>query len=407
MGRFLQTAMVFVLSATLSAQAFGFAVNISGNTRTKSYYIERIVSDCFEILDIEAKDVALATDSIRQCVLNSRLFSEVDVKFDEGALKVDVKDKWTLIPIPIVSAGSGNSKSTGLFMLESNLLGMGLNLAVGGTSSNRGTSYFGFLTDRSLFFTPWNYSLAVTKSDQEVLLKDKDLIMDGFLEDTLSYKGSLGYRFGQLNISAIVSLRLSQYQEYPGFAKPDDNRAEAVGLSLNYDNRNYQLYFSEGLGLSINYQADIQRSDGEAHSKQLTGIVNWQKAVFTDQVVQLGLSHGSREGGTRANAFRIGGSNGFRGIELTTEWADHYDAGSFDYQIPLHSFDSGTLTFAPFLDIGRIYEAGEPTASNYRSTGLGIYYYLKAIALPGVGFQAGYNDKFQGKFFSAFFGLTR
>jgi hypothetical protein len=78
-----------------------------------------------------------------------------------------------------------------------------------------------------------------------------------------------------------------------------------------------------------------------------------------------------------------------------------------DYQIPLRSFESGTLTVAPFVDVGRIEQRGGASETiDYYTAGGGIYYFLKNIALPGFGFEAGYNNRYMKDFFTFSAGLA-
>jgi outer membrane protein assembly factor BamA len=386
-----------------SAFAADEEMSIHGNVRTKESYIKNLVHECLENMPSDSQD----PDSLRQCLMNSKLFSEVIVERDQGKMKITVTDKWTLIPVPSVSAGSGDTKSAGLFLFESNFLGQGMNLVLGAVSSNRGDTYFGIIADPSLFFSRWNYSLSVFKQSQQLMFQRDGTTIDGFEEDKHFFEGSLGYRFGNWTLSGIASYNQATYDPYLDFAGLEDNVAKKMGGIFSYDNRNYRLYFSEGAALTITYDADVNRSDGERLSRQLYSEFNWQKAFFSDQVLQMGVAQGMMDGGTRADLFRIGGTNGFRGIEARTELVDRYLVSSFDYQFPLASFESGALTTGPFVDLGRLFERRDPAVTDFVSSGLGIYYFLKQIAFPGVGLQFGYNEKFQGQFFSAYVGFAK
>jgi hypothetical protein len=69
-----------------------------------------------------------------------------------------------------------------------------------------------------------------------------------------------------------------------------------------------------------------------------------------------------------------------------------------DYQIPIAKWDHGVVTVAPFADYG-IYRAFfEGTGNNYLSHGIGAYYFINLINLPGIGLTAGVNEDFMGTF---------
>jgi outer membrane protein assembly factor BamA len=391
---------LFALQAQRLVAEEEFTIN--GNERTQNVYIKRLMEQCFHIHGKDATD-----DILSQCLMNSNLFSEARVKRDQGKLNVTVKDKWTLIPVPAFSAGSGDTKSAGIFLFESNFLGIGMNLGVGAITSNKGDTYFGMLGDPSLFFTNWNYNITLSKKSQEVVLKDDDKEIFGFQEEMMAYKVNLGYKYLRWNVSVFGSMSRYEYSDFDGYTFPKDNNVPRAGLGLGYDNRNNRLYFAEGLSLNLRYEKDLDRTDKERLASQITFDANWQQALFSDQVLQLAYSQALLEGGTYADSFRVSGK-GFRGIEGATEWAERYYVGSIDYQIPLASFDSGTLTTAPFVDVGKLYQRyDDGEAVDFVSSGIGIYYYLKKIALPGVGFIVGYNEKYQGQFFTVTVGFAK
>ncbi|RYZ47569.1 MAG: hypothetical protein EOP07_26790, partial [Proteobacteria bacterium] len=324
---------VVLLLALISLQetllAAGEDLQISGNERTQNIYIKRLMEQCFHVHGREATDAVLS-----QCLMNSNLFSEAVVKRDQDRFNIVVKDKWTLIPVPAFSAGSGDTKSAGIFLFESNFLGIGMNLGLGAITSNKGDTYFGMLGDPSLFFTNWNYNLTLSKKSQEVVLKDDDKEIYGFQEEMMSYKVNLGYKYLRWNFSVFGSSSRYEYSDFDGYSFPKDNNVPRAGLAINYDDRNNRLYFSEGLSLNLKYEKDVSRSDDESLASQIVFDANWQRALFSDQVLQLGYAQAVIEGGTYADAFRVSGK-GFRGIEGSTEWAERYYVGSIDYQIPL------------------------------------------------------------------------
>jgi hypothetical protein len=96
-----------------------------------------------------------------------------------------------------------------------------------------------------------------------------------------------------------------------------------------------------------------------------------------------------------------------RGIESKTTWAERYCTAAIDYQIPLKTFPSGALTMAPFTDRGRIFHRnGQLDYVDFYTVGGGIYFFLKNIALPGLGFEMGYNDQYQKEFFAFSAGIA-
>src|SRR5690606_20478624 len=108
---------------------------IRGNTRTKTSYIEGLYSSCKEMEQDD--DLEL----MEKCLLNSRLFSKVELNRNRDITIVEVEERWTLIPIPYARSDRGENK-VGLFLLERNLFGRGKMMVFGGAIGERSQSLF-------------------------------------------------------------------------------------------------------------------------------------------------------------------------------------------------------------------------------------------------------------------------
>jgi hypothetical protein len=80
---------------------------------------------------------------------------------------------------------------------------------------------------------------------------------------------------------------LRKYQALKDFAIPEDISSTRVGLSLDYDARDYKLYFSEGLSFRANVQREVVRSNDEESVGQYDAQITWQIAVVRNQALQL------------------------------------------------------------------------------------------------------------------------
>lgn len=383
-------------------------LDIKGNERTQTIYLQRMVKECIEHQENERPEGPWSADALRQCVMNSRLFSEVSVTIKQPRIDLIVEEKWTLIPIPAVTAGSGKTRRAGLFLLESNFLGLGMNLAVGGSVSNSGNSYFGFISDPSLFFTNWNYSISASRQVEDIeLIEGSNEGRDGFKENALAFSGSLGYKWKRWTLSSSASQQKRKFSVLEAFEAPEDNTSTRGAVTLAYEARDYKLYFSEGFSLKLNTQQELQRTDKLERLKQYEAQISWQSAVFRDHALQLLAIGGMVAHGSKADALRLGGGRGLRGIEPKTAWAGRFYAAAIDYQIPLKSYAAGTVTMAPFADGGRIeHRGGEGDTVDYYVVGGGVYFFLKNIALPGLGLEAGYNSRYMKDFFTFSAGLS-
>jgi len=149
--------VILLLIGSLSygaAESKRLEVEISGNTRTKDNTILRLA----HLQDDRVPENGLDPEYIKQELLNSHLFSSVEVKVveAEGVTKVHitVKDKWTIIPAPIFYT-SAQKTGGGLLVMDSNLFGRNKLLMFGAAFSTIGNRYEGVYLDDALFESRW------------------------------------------------------------------------------------------------------------------------------------------------------------------------------------------------------------------------------------------------------------
>ncbi len=135
--------------------------------------------------------------------------------------------------------------------------------------------------------------------------------------------------------------------------------------------------------------------------------LKYQRELIFNQAIQMCFLSESLYEGNEKDFFMKGGNPGFRGIQENGAWLKSYHVLSLDYQIPIKFYNSGTWTVAPFIDTGLL---NSPLKDNpdehFTSIGIGTYYFLKNIAVPGIGIAAGVNDKYQETYFKFTIGFS-
>lgn len=153
---------LLVLCAAGVAAADEIVISVSGNKRTRTIYIENIVNDYLARNRItRAADVN--TVELKELIVDKELFSAVDVDVNGDRIDIRVKDRWTLIPIPIVTAQSGQDTKYGFFAMESNLLGYGKVGVIGGMYSQSQSSFFLMYQDPEVGFSDWMFGAQVSQ----------------------------------------------------------------------------------------------------------------------------------------------------------------------------------------------------------------------------------------------------
>lgn len=405
---------LFYLIFTFSSSAFGAAkdnvISISGNTKTQSRYIRSLAEKCIhdqgveEIQDIDP-------DRLQECLINSRLFSGANVEVMDDRIYIHVKDRWSIIPIPFITGSKDQETKIGFHLQESNLFGYGKSLGAGGAYSETESSYILMYHDRSLFLTDWTFGIVISQAQNRIYEYAGEDKIDGMDEAKRFFNLSCGYRLlPKLNASLQYQNIDRKYEAFENYQTPESYSSDYLGVRWRWDDSNYRFYYQDGHVANVLLMRQVRRRDDK--DEKMTGTIQldfgWQKPMLNDHVIQLRFQTGRLCHGDRREALRVGGDNGFRGIQNHGAWTEEYIAGSIDYQIPIHRSSLGTWTIAPFTDIGTLAMVTKQEDDlHYYSYGVGTYYYLKKITIPGLGLVVGQNNKYQDFFFKFTIGYTR
>lgn len=335
--------------------------------------------------------------AIRERLYRLAIFSAVDVALNERPAGVEivvrVEEKWTLYPVPMLWY-SRESQIAGLVLVEANLLGYNKGLAVGGAYSNRGWYTLLGYNDPNLAFTNlWGSLHAFLTSG----LVENDA-PDGSIEQLygmtrFDVEYALGWTFwDRVTPTWNGALRWARVgaAEIPGSQPAVDASVVVQAFQIIYSDRRYRDLYDDGLRLS----AEVQ------HAFPLgLGSPGYDDAIFDAKWARPGPLRGFLD--VRAHAFvgsmpvvfeeRLGGLDGSRtlpGSGLVA--ADRYASLALAYQVPFLTLGLGTATGVVFGEVGRYARNAEP-AVTYGGPGAGLRFYLKRVAIPAFGVDAGYE----------------
>ena len=391
-----------------------YSFQIEGNERTKTFYIKHLAEHCLRIRDNSDTESPALVLELKQCLMNSQLFSDVTVESKVDQIHIHVDERWTLIPIPYAQAGSGGDRSAGLFVLESNLFGIGQLAAIGGTISNRGDSLIGFFQDQHLFQTHWTTSLSALRVNQEVFFfqnrDDAKTDFAGFKEHRASAAMNLGYNLSKDSlISAELRRSSATYQTLePYNLNPSDHDDLIVAGKLKLGRTNYRLFYQHGAWLEVAHARQAMRTDTLPRVTQTIGQAHIAMPAFASHAFKLSFLGGRVAGGDEADLLRVGERPGFRGIPKTGVWVETYKAMIGEYMIPIEEESYGTWVVSGLAEGGRLKAATKYADEEitYQTYGAGVYLYLKKIAIPGIGLEVGHNSAYMPIFATASFGLS-
>lgn len=394
--------LLFFLAGELFAER---QVRVSGNNRTDSVYIEALIDRCMGNIDplSDEKKVILET-----CLMNSKLFSKVRILFSAEEINVVVDERWTLIPIPMVQGGSGKETSYGIIVMETNFLGRGKHLYAGGVTGKGQASYILSYRDPSIFFSRFRGAFSIHRMQNEQYQYDGEEEINGLNESTELFSFEFGRSFTEeLNSSIRFLLKKNRYEVFNGYQTPEDSRYNLFGWNIRYKNTDYKFYYQEGFQLRLDVNQEYSPEKDRDPVTHVISRMQLQLPAFDHQILQIRARGSKIENAGISYVDRIGGQAGLRGIPSGGVWTDAYAAFGVDYQFPLLELGAGYWTLAPFYDQGSLQVYDTHKVVNYHAYGLGTYFFLRKIAIPGLGIIIGRNNRYQDTFYSFTIGFSR
>ena len=367
-------------------------VRVEGLERTRPVVVEQWLR-----CDVGRPLSSCNLPRIREWLYRLGIFTSVDVALTEQADGVEiifrVDEKWTLYPIPIVWYSPG-TQIAGLILVEANLFGYNKGVAIGGTYSNRGWYALAGYNDPNIAFTDlWGSLHAFLGSG----LVENDA-PDGSIEQSFDmsrfdFEYALGWTFwdrlspvwgGALRVARLGDIHV------PGAEPPSDATVAVQGLKLIYSDRRYLELYDDGLRLSAEVQHGFPLTTDTRPYNDAIFDAKWAGPAPPDGFVDV-RSHAFVGSMPAAFEERLGGVEGSRtlpGVGLVA--ADRYASLSVVYQAPFVELPLGTATGGVFGEVGR-YARNDERPVTYGGPGVELRFYLKRVAIPAVGVDAGYE----------------
>ena len=368
------------------------AIRVEGLQRTRPAVVQQWL-ECSAGEPLSTCDLP----EIRERLYRLAIFSSIEVALEEQPEGVEIvfrfEEKWSLYPVPMLWYSPGTAIA-GLILVESNLFGYNKGLAVGGVYSNRGWYALAGYNDPNIAYTnAWGSLHAFFGSTQLENQRPDGTVEQSFDLKRLDVETVLGWTFwdhvspcwtGGLRLARVGDVRV------PGNEAAADAIVTVQGLSVIYSDRRYRDLYDEGLRLSVDVQHafPLERATRPyddaffdvkwAHSAPLRGFLDARAHGFL---------------GSMPVVFeeRLGGLDGSRtlpGSGLVA--ADRYGSLSLDYQVPFLTLAPGTATAGIFGEVGRYSRNDDPPVT-YGGPGAGLRFYLRKVAIPAVGVDAGYE----------------
>jgi outer membrane protein assembly factor BamA len=391
------------------ASSFQPEVKFDGLKRTKPQHLRSLLDECLEEQGVH-RLAAVDQAELDQCLMNSELFSAVSSSIDD-VISVTVKERWTLIPLPYFRSQE-DSTSVGAFLMESNFLGRGQLLVLGATFGSLGNSYFFVHRDPSVAGTNWISRLMYIQDQGDIFLYEGDEKAGGYYQKEKTFSIAPGYEFTpSLEGNLILGYTDRDFDDAESFGTvPEPYHFWSAGIGLELDRTDFKFYFREGHKVELEILHQFARSgDGDpAPSWQFRW--DWHRTLIGRNVAKLNVESVGIGSDSVVDSFKVGGHKALRGVQDKGLWAQYLAGAVLDYHLPLREGRFGTWAAGPFLSYALYRPPGGLDANGWQDTvayGVGLFYYLRKIAFPGIGIIVGKNEDFSGNFVSVQIGFSR
>ncbi|WP_028974184.1 POTRA domain-containing protein [Spirochaeta cellobiosiphila] len=362
---FLLPLMSLCLLSSLGAQRIE-NINVMGLQRTKKFIV-------LDLLSVKKGDeyTEETNEKVKQDLLKSGLFFDIETEFnsideDTGELTIFLQEKWTLIPLPFATVSSGNI-SGGLFLLDSNLLGLRKSLVTGSVVSSDSLIFLLTYVDPNLFGSPYKNVTNFFYGNEEDITR-------------LTFTQAFGRDFFDKTFGITTGLKGTfiedeKWESYPGGT-----------LNLNWDKTKQQDLSPTGFmaGLSNDLFWDVSNT----RPVPSTTLEMSYKGRFSKR--NLFNVNTAYRYSDEPDSFRssIGGSKGSFSLPGSEYYPNNFFTSYGEYAFALYEGDSFYSTLNLYGERG--YQDDEDPFW-FSGIGGGFQLLLKKIAIPAMAFYSIYN----------------
>ncbi|MBF9015443.1 MULTISPECIES: BamA/TamA family outer membrane protein [unclassified Oceanispirochaeta] len=388
--------LLFLLTLSFSLWAEEIVIreiNFVGLKRTKEKTALQIVRPV-EIGDLYSKESeSIIIQELREAgIFNPEITTEVTFDGQEAIITVNLKDRWTLIPIPIFSFSQNGAWRVGVLGIEGNLLGYNKTLGLGFFYGSEGWSLLSFYSDSIFLGTDMTFSSSVNLGLNETTDENvNEETIRSYQSDEIRLGVSLEYPFTEeLSFTTGWAYDRSVLRDESAVATGLDN-LNSTGLSgvLKWKDIYYDIPYEYGLLASINYGWNWGLQETENYQK-IIGKFKWGLNPAWKHLFLITADTGFSQNLPVQSQFRLGGAPGSLVLPMGRIAAEEYAKASAVYNIPLWYFPGGTLSMKAFYEAG-YYKSDLINQTLFHGPGTGIEIFINNLAIPALQFNIAWN----------------
>jgi len=329
----------------------------------------------------------ISEKDLEAIVENLKRINQIHLKnteFKNGILHIDIEDKWTLFPVPMITQ-SGNYYNRGLLLYEDNVFGTLGTLAPGVSWSNNHLNAILYYQDESLFNPKTGIKILLLRKSELVEFKRKDNIVDSHESqyDSLLITPNILYKDHVFKAGPLYT-----YKKIFDQNGNEQLRDKSYGLFFRHHLNAYQALDVMYEGVVTTYDLYSIKGKGGKWYFRHEADAKWSIPLNTN-FLNFGIHGHTVNDRSFLYTKIIGGEEGYRGYDKSSVPASSNAGFLAQYQQRLF----GSVYLTPFYEFNNtrlIFSAGGTTL-NENTVGLGVRYYFKKISIPAVMFDVGRN----------------
>ena len=369
--------LIIVLTILFFTPVWGQSIDkviLTGNTKTKESAVLRKAG-----IEIGKKLTEQELEMILEKIKRIYQFNIKKLEFKNNTLTLDVEEKWTLFPVPLISQSEGYN-SIGIVLSENNFLGRLAMLAVGVSRTN--AKWNGILYWQEDGIIAKNVGMKVLTLIRSNL---REYSRGGWLVDSYESKFNMllltpNYRHGRHN-HALGPIYIKKEIIGKKNSEGEDFAGSRWGLSYRHRYNHFKKLPILFDGFQTVYDFSIIPKGGDVdhlQSGSLRFIKPWGKHFFT---ARTHFSYANRTGYLTSKI--LGGNEGYSGYNKSSLSVQRNVGFAFQPQIYLwHRWFA-----APFYEFNHL-KLIKPVQNglelNDSAVGVRISYYFKKISIPAV-----------------------
>lgn len=374
-------------------------IMVIGLTRTKARIAEQPLQKYVGLL---ASEVDLTEAQGRIVALG--ILEPISLGFTEAAeggvyLRAEVKEKWSLIPLPMVLYSSSGELSAGAMIMDANAFGINDKFVAGGLYKTNGWLALLLYDHRFREGSPgWNgfgmYSRDIRRDTDQ-----REAVIRECALDALTIRGGAAYRFFE---RYSASLSLSYHDAALGEAdiySPDaEARFISLGPAIAFRQTHWDGYLLSEQSASLRYAAQFDCAGPVLHALSVAALYEKPLVPGFRLTGKAGLRYAPQAPFLFASAPPVE-------ILPQTYRIWHYAAGALGLEKYLFKIPWGTLSVLASYQFAYSHSPDFASQIDHGVTG-GIRFYLSKLAVPALGVAGAYNIAKNHGLFSFSLGMS-